>query len=510
MSAPSAAPLVELRGIRKSYPGVVAADGVDLRIRAGEVLGLVGKNGAGKSTVIKILAGLVEPDEGQILVDGDPVAPRSPHDSTKLGLAFVHQELELVPRLSVAENVFLGLGFPKRGLVRWSTLRARAAEVLARLGATFDPRDMVEDLTVAQQRLVMLARGIAQDARVVVLDEPTASLTDDEITQLFRVINRLRKHGIAVVYVSHRLEEILELTDWVVVMRDGKVVAEEPTSALSRADLVTRITGEVGVRAEQEVEARAISREPGEEILRVDHVATGALLRDVSFVLRRGEILGLAGLVGSGRTELARALFGVDRLSNGSVSLDGKPIRLRSPAEALRHGIVMLPEERKRLGNVIDFSINDNVTLPTLKRYRAVKGVPVSSARKERSAVASMIERLGIKTDSGDKHVRLLSGGNQQKVVLAKWLLHGAEVFVFDEPTHGIDVQGKADVYRVMAELAAQGKAVVFISSEFSELVAVCDRLVVLREGVSVAELDGQGVSEDLILQHCYPDEVSV
>jgi ABC-type sugar transport system ATPase subunit len=503
----TSAPVVELRGVRKEYPGVVAADGVDLEIRAGEVLGLVGKNGAGKSTIIKILAGIVQPDGGEILVDGNPVSFRGPHDSGKVGLAFVHQELELVPRLSVAENVFLGIGYPNRGLVQWRKLRSQADEVLGRLGATFGSRTMVEELTVAQQRLVMLARGIAQDARVVVLDEPTASLTDEEIRQLFEVVGRLRSQGIAVVYVSHRLEEILELTDRVVVMRDGRVVDEDDTATLSRPQLVTKITG-TAVRDETQISRRTNRPEPGAQALRLDHVASGPLLHDVSFTLCAGEIVGLAGLVGSGRTEVARALFGVDRLTGGSLHLLGKPIRLRSPADALRRGIVMLPEERKRLGNVAQLSIDDNVTLPTLSRYRRLRGIPMPVRRRERVDTRTLIERLAIKTDSGRKQVRLLSGGNQQKVVLAKWLLHGADVFVFDEPTHGIDVQGKEDVYAVMDELANNGKAVLFISSEFNELLTVCDRLVVMRDGVSVTELEGEGITEDVILQHCYPETV--
>jgi ABC-type sugar transport system ATPase subunit len=501
--------VVELRGIRKTYPGVVASDGVDFHVSAGEVLGLVGKNGAGKSTVIKMLAGLVQPDDGEILVDGVAIAVRSPHESAQLGLAFVHQELELVPRLTVAENVFLGLGYPSRGLIRWGALRARATEVLGRLGATFPADAVVEDLTVAQQRLVMLARGIAQDARVVVLDEPTASLTDEEIRQLFAIIRRLRDQGIAVVYVSHRLEEILELTDRVVVMRDGKVVDEEVTSSLSRPELVTKITGVTQIRDESQLSRRTTRPARGAELARLEHVGTGSLLRDVSFSLHAGEIVGLAGLVGSGRTEVARAMFGVDRTTSGQILLDGAAVRLRSPADALRRGIVMLPEERKRLGNVTELGIVDNVTLPTLPRYRRVKGVPIPSRRRERLDVARMVERLAIKTDSVTKRVRLLSGGNQQKVVLAKWLLHGAEIFVFDEPTHGIDVQGKEDVYAVMDELAGQGKAVLFISSEFPELLTVCDRLVVMREGESVLELEGEGITEDVILQHCYPGEAS-
>ncbi|MCZ4500273.1 MAG: Ribose import ATP-binding protein RbsA [Marmoricola sp.] len=507
MTAP---PVVELRGIRKAYPGVVASDDVDLQVRAGEVLGLVGKNGAGKSTIIKMLAGLIQPDDGQILVDGETVVLRTPQDASRRGLAFVHQELELVPRLSVGENVFLGIGYPKRGLVRWGALHDQANELLTRLGASCTSEEKVEDLTVAQKRVVMLARGIAQDARLIVLDEPTASLTETEIKQLFVVIDRLRARGIALVYVSHRLEEVLELTDRVVVMRDGRVVDEDITAELTRPQLVTKITGGTGVGSEGAVVSRRTGRrDPGVEILRLDHVATGTHLSDVSFSVRRGEILGLAGLVGSGRTEVARALFGVDRLTSGAVLMDGKPIKLRSPAEALQHGIVMLPEERKTLGNVIELPIQDNVTLPTLRRYRRVKGIPVPSRRRERLDVDQMIARLGIKTDSSRKQVRLLSGGNQQKVVLAKWLLHGAEVFVFDEPTHGIDVQGKEDVYAVMDELAAQGKAVVFISSEFAELLGVCDRLVVLREGVSVTELEGEGIDEELVLQHCYPGEHS-
>ncbi|MGW4340551.1 sugar ABC transporter ATP-binding protein [Rhodococcus koreensis] len=431
-----------------------------------------------------------------------------PADSLEAGLAFVHQELALVPRLTVADNVFLGLGYPtvgaRGGWVRRRELNRRTREVLARLGATFDPDARVAELTVAEQRLVMIGRGLATDAKVLVLDEPTASLTDEEIEHLLSVVRRLRDQGIAIVYVSHRLNEILELTDRVVVMRDGAVVDEAATSSLTQDELVAKITGDVHA---VDVDGGQIARRtPGNELLRVMNLASGKRLHDVSFNVRAGEIVGLAGLVGAGRSEVARSLFGVDRIEQGSVYLKGQRTRISSPARALDAGIVMLPEERKTLGNITGLSIADNMTLPTLPRYRFLRGLPFPSLRNESRVVTEMIGSLKIKTDTSTKPVAQLSGGNQQKVVLAKWLLHGADVYIFDEPTHGIDVQGKEDVYATIEELARQGRGVVFISSEFAELLKVCDRLVVLREGYDVAELDARAVTENDILDHCYPD----
>jgi len=495
--------LASLRGLRKSYPGVQAIRHVDLELRTGEITGLVGKNGAGKSTLIKVLAGLVRPDAGTIHIDGRPAQLGSPTDAARHGLAFVHQELALVPDLSVAENVLLGLGFPARGrtLVNWSQMYRDAAKVLARLDIAVDPRRPTRSLSIAEQRLVMLARGLAARARLVVLDEPTASLSNAEIGHLFRVVRALRDDGVGTVFVSHRLDEILDLTERVVVMRDGTVVDEFATADLDRRQLITAISGP----AEK---ARPGRRPPqpapaGAEVLRIEHISRPPVLTDVSLSIRAGEVVGLAGLAGAGRTELARIIFGVDRPSAGTVSVRGRAVRPGRLRSALRRGIVLLPEDRRHQGNVLDFGVRSNVTLATLHKHRRTARLALPSRRSERVAARHMVERLHIATASVEQAVRSLSGGNQQKVVLAKWLQHGAEVFLFDEPTHGVDVDGKQEIYEIMRELADEGKAVMFISSEFPELIEVCDRITVLRSGRIVAELDGD-VSEATILKHCF------
>jgi ABC-type sugar transport system ATPase subunit len=510
-TAPVDHPVVEIRGLRKTYPGVVAVADASFSVAPGEVLGLVGKNGAGKSTVIKMLAGLVHPDEGEILVDGEQVTLTAPHDASLLGISFVHQELALVPRTSIAENVFLGLPQPKRmGIfVDWKALHRRTREVLARLGMDVDPRTMIDELSVAQQRLVMVARCLAWEARVVVLDEPTASLTDEEIQHLLQVIRQLAAAKVAIVYVSHRLEEVLGATDRVVVMRDGSVVADLPTHTLTKATLVAGITGERQASESQTVHVHRSSEGRGGELLQVTGLTRAPMLHGVDLTLYEGEVLGLAGLVGAGRTELARVLFGIDHRDSGTVTVRGREVALRTPRAALKERIVLLPEDRRHQGNDVAASIRKNTTLPTLDRYRGVSWLPRPSADRERQVSKEMIGRLGIKARDAEVPVGSLSGGNQQKVVLAKWLTHGADVFVFDEPTAGIDVEGKADVYGLIAELADAGKAVLFISSDLPELAAVADRVVVLREGRAVAELTGDDVRESVILEHCYGSDVA-
>ncbi|MFB4308163.1 sugar ABC transporter ATP-binding protein [Actinomadura sp. GTD37] len=495
--------LASLRGLRKSYPGVQAIRHVDLDLRAGEITGLVGKNGAGKSTLIKVLAGLVRPDAGTIHIDGRPAQLGSPADAARHGLAFVHQELALVPHLSVAENVLLGLGYPARGrtLVHWPRVYREAAKVLARLDIAIDPRRPTHSLSIAEQRLVMLARALAAQARLIVLDEPTASLSSAEIEHLFRVVRALRGDGVGTVFVSHRLDEILDLTERVVVMRDGSVVGDFATAALDREKLITAISGPSA--AARPARRLPRSADAGEEVLRVEHVSRPPVLTDVTLSIRAGEVVGLAGLAGAGRTELARIIFGVDRPGAGTVSVRGRAVRPGRLRQALRRGIVLLPEDRRHQGNVLDFGVRSNITLATLRKHRRTARLALPSRRSERVAARQMVERLNIGTASVEQAVRSLSGGNQQKVVLAKWLRHGAEVFLFDEPTHGVDVEGKQEIYAIMRELADEGRAVMFISSEFAELVEVCDRVVVLRDGRIAAELDA-GLSESLILEHCF------
>jgi ribose transport system ATP-binding protein len=499
---------LEMMAITKQYPGVLAVDDVSLSFESGEVVGLVGKNGAGKSTVIKIMAGAIRPDRGHLLVDGAPLDLHEPHDATLAGLAFVHQELHDASDLSVAENVMLGLGFPRRlrVLVDWRALRRRAADVMELLDVDIDPRTAVGDLSIAKQRMVMIARGIAQRARMVVLDEPTASLSDEEIGHLFTVVRKLRDEGIAVVYVSHRLDEIFEITERVVVMLNGRVVADTPTTSLDRRSLITHITGhdDAQTAIERRHGHRIGGRPDTEVVLEATDITTQTGIRSCSFDLRAGEILGIAGLVGAGRTELVRAVFGADRRTAGVIKVHGRETAVRSPEAAMDAGMALLPEDRKSQGNIMDFTVRHNITLASLPHHRVAPKVAVPSAQSERAAAVDLIDRLGIRTPHDRQEVRLLSGGNQQKVVIAKWLAHGAEILIFDEPTHGVDVDGKEEIYRIAEELASAGKSVIFISSEFSELVGLCHRVVVMQEGSIVGSLDGDEITEESIVELCY------
>ena len=499
---------LEVEGLVKDYPGVRAADHVSLAIGPGEVVGLVGKNGAGKSTVIKILAGATAPDEGRILLDGEEIHLNNPHDATLLGLSFVHQELSVVPELSVAENVELGLGYPRRAgvLVDFGKLRRQSSEVLARLGGGIAPDVAIRTLPAAQQRLVMIARALVTQARLVVLDEPTGSLTDEETRRLFAVIADLSAAGVAVIYVSHRLEEILAITDRVVVMRDGTVVDDRPTEAFDTRTLIEEITGEdASATALQRRRNRGIGGPPDAPVaLEATDVEVPGQIHHASFSLRAGEILGVAGLVGAGRTELMRAVFGADHRTGGTIRLRGEEVTIRKPADAIAAGIVLLPEDRRNQGLIRDFNVRRNISLGTLRNFRTARLLPVPSAPKERSASLAAVRDLDIKTPSDLTPAAWLSGGNQQKLVLARWLRSGASVLIFDEPTHGIDVGAKEEVYLLMEQLATEGKAVVFISSEFGELVGVCHRVIAMREGAIVGEAVGDEITEARLLEHCY------
>jgi ABC-type sugar transport system ATPase subunit len=496
-------PFVVVKGLVKRYPGVTALDHADGVVVPGAVVGLLGKNGAGKSTLIKILAGVVQPDEGEIFIDGERVRLTGPLDATRRGLAFVHQELADVPNLTVAENIELGLGYPKvaHTFVQRRALRRRATEVLERLGADIDPKRRLGTLSIADRRLTVIARGLAAQARLLVLDEPTASLTDEEIAHLHDVIRLLRDQGVAIIYVTHRLQEVFDVTDDVAVMRDGRMVFEAPTATVTRPQLIQHITGS------QEISTTGRWRGPGEdavELLRVEGLTQPGVVEDASFDLRAGDVLGIAGLVGAGRTELVRMVFGADPSTAGRVLVRGKPVRLRGPRDAMRAGIVLLPEDRRHQGTVTTFSVRKNVTLPTLSRFRAAPLLPFPNRGQERRTTNDLVERLRIKVRDAESPIRNLSGGNQQKVVLAKWLESKAEVFIFDEPTHGIDVGAKEEVYALLHELAEQGKGVIFISSEFPELVGTCNRVLVMREGRLVGEFEGDEVTESALVERCY------
>jgi ribose transport system ATP-binding protein len=518
----------------KRYGGVVALRSATCAFRAGEIVGLVGKNGAGKSTLIKILGGATHADRGRVLVDGQAVRMRSPHDALNRGIAVVHQELAIIPGLSVGENVWLGLGYPKAAgpLVARSALRARTEQILERIGLVVPVDVATGTLGIAEQRLVMIARGLAARARLLVLDEPSASFTDEEISTLHQVVRDLAADGVGTVYVSHRVSEVLALTDRVVVMRDGAVVDDQVTATLDRTTLVALISGgddqqddEVVVPAPSPRRSRpaapagtgtAASSENStadwaarREVLRVEHLGggRGGRVVDASLAVHAGEVLGIAGLVGSGRTELVRMVFGCEQPRHGSIWLHGRPVRIGSPRAAVRHGIALVPEDRRNEGVLLSFSVAYNMTLPSLARYRRWRRWGWPNRRRERQAASTMMHELGVVASGPDAPVETLSGGNQQKVVVGKWLLRDADVFVFDEPSVGIDVHAKAEMFRRIALLAAQGKAVLVISSEFEELEEHCHRVVVMREGRTVGELTGADVSEANMLALCYGDE---
>jgi ABC-type sugar transport system ATPase subunit len=500
------APLLVARGLRKEFPGVLAVNDADLHLAGGEIVGLLGKNGAGKSTVIKMLAGSVTPDAGEFEVNGSPASIGSPRDAADLGLGFVHQELTDVPDLSVAENVCLGQGFPKRGgvFVDWKALRARAAEVLARLGADIDPAAQVRTLSIADQRLVMIANALARDVRVLVLDEPTAALTEPEIDRLMEVVRVLASHGVAILYVTHRLDEVFSLTDRVIVMRDGQVIGTRQTAELDRRQLIELIAGPAAA-GRSEGRRRATGESVTEDVLlKVDGVTLPGVVEHVSFELHRGEILGLAGLVGAGRTELTRLIYGADPRTAGTIAVAGRTVPVRSPRDAMRAGMVLIPEDRRNQGAVLDFSVRENVTLATLHKHRAFAPLPFPARGREAAAAMSQIEALSIRAAGPDAQMRFLSGGNQQKAILGRWMEHGAEIFIFDEPTLGIDVDGKEEIYGIMERLAAEGRGIIFVSSEFAELPQVCDRVLVMSEGRIVAEFDGVGLGERTLIEACY------
>ena len=476
----TAAAVLEMRGIRKAYPGVLALEGVDLDLHAGEVLARVGENGAGKSTLIKVLGGAVTPDAGTIRIGGAETTGADPVAARRAGVTIIYQEFNLVPALSVRENIFLGLE-RSAGFVPAGDERARARGLLDRLGLAANPDAPCRTLSVAGQQVVEIAKALAADARIIVMDEPTAALSRQEVDKLFAVIADLKRRGIGVIYVSHRLDEIEAIADRVMVMRDGRHVVTRPAKDLPRRELIELM---VGRTLEQEFPPR----EPrvGPTRLEVRNLRREPAVRDVSFTVGRGEILGLAGLVGSGRTETARLLFGADRPDGGSLELDGRPLAIRSPRDAIRAGICLLTEDRKAQGLVLGQSVLHNFGLPNLGRFALAGWI---DQPRERAAFAGHAARMRLRADAIDRPAATLSGGNQQKVVLAKWLESGAEVFIFDEPTRGVDVGAKFEIYRLMNDLAAAGKAVIMISSELPEVLGMADRIVVMHEGRIAGEI---------------------
>jgi ribose transport system ATP-binding protein len=487
-------PVLELRGISKRFPGVVALDDVHFDLRAGEVHVLVGENGAGKSTLVKVLSGIYQPDGGEILLDGRPITLPDPHAAQKLGISTVHQELNLVPHLDVGRNMYLGRE-PLRGagVIDWPALYRGASAQLATLGMTFDPRTQVRRLGVALQQMTEIAKALVAEARVLILDEPTAAITAEEANHLFRIVRVLRDQGAAIIFISHHLEDATRIGDRVTVLRDGKYVATLPMAGTTTRELIRLM---VGRELTQQFPDRP--HDPGPVVLKVAGLSRHGAIDDVSFEVRQGEVVGIAGLVGAGRTEVARAIFGIDRIDRGHVEIHAQAVRISNPREAIRHRMALLPEDRKQHGLVLLLSVADNIAMAAPEKLPSPPGLAPPARRI--SVAHRFIEALRIRTPGPRQRVVNLSGGNQQKVVLAKWLLTQADIFFFDEPTRGIDVGAKVEVYRLMNELLARGAAIVMISSELPEILGMSDRILVMREGRIVAELDGPSATQEEIM----------
>jgi rhamnose transport system ATP-binding protein len=486
------APAIELRGVRKSFGGVQAVRGVDLALMPGEIHAVVGENGAGKSTLVRILGGVYRPDEGSVVVEGERVDLHSPADARARGVAVIYQEPALFPDLDVAENIFMGRQPRGRLGIDWREMYREVGELMGSLGVALDPRTPIQGLSVADQQLVEIAKALSLDARVVVMDEPTAALSSRETEQLFRIVKGLRERGVAVLFISHRIEEVFELGDTVTVLRDGEHVITEPAAQLDAAVLIRHMVGrELGELFPKE------HADIGAPLLEVRGLARQGVFEDVSFTLRRGEILGLAGLVGAGRTEIARALFGIDKLDSGEILLEGRPVAIRSPSDAVSAGLAFVPEDRQHQGLVLEMAIERNATLPILRRLTRLGLI---QRRRERAVAREYTGRLQVKAAGLDLPATSLSGGNQQKVVLAKWLATDPSLLILDEPTRGIDIGTKAEVHRIVSGLAARGLGILLISSELPEVLAMADRVLVMHEGRITGEFGRDEADQEKIM----------
>lgn len=488
-------PILEMLHISKSFPGVQALRDVQLEVRKGEIHALMGENGAGKSTLMKILAGIYHPDNGTIALDGQPVIIDTPRKARELGISIIHQELHLASNLSVAENISLGREpHSAGGWLDTRTLNREAQSVLEQVGATFTPTTIVSTLGIAQQQLVEIAKALSERARILVMDEPTASLSERETQKLFDIIRTLRHQGIAIIYISHRMSEVYELADRVSVLRDGQYVGTLEGDAINADELIRRMVG----RSLHDLYQHDVI-DTGEIVLEAKDLTNGHGIGPASLTLRRGEIVGLAGLIGAGRTELARLLFGADHLSGGEILIDGRPVKIKHPIDAIRAGMGLVPESRKEQGLFLQMAIQENITINAMPRLSIGGFLKMYPLRR---AAQKQVDDLSIRLASLDQAVMNLSGGNQQKVVLARWLTLGPKVLLLDEPTRGVDVGAKAEIYHIMSQLARAGVAILMISSELPEILGMSDRILVMREGRIVAELPGRTTTQEEIMFH--------
>lgn len=486
--------ILTLKNITKEFPGVKALDDVTINIERGTIHGLVGENGAGKSTLIKVLAGIYQPNKGEIILDGKPCRFNSPIEARRAGISVVHQEIKLAEPLSVAENMFLGNVQLKNGLVDWKGMRRRAQEIVEDLGMDIDINAQVSSLTVAKKQIVEIMHAINNNSRILIMDEPSAVLTDRELEVMFRIVKQLRDEGITIIYISHRLDEIFGLCSNVSVLRDGCHIDTIPVASVDRQGLINMMVGrEMGQEYPKEV------GNVGGTILEVKNLSRG-ILQDISFEVKSGEVFGISGLVGAGRTELARAILGIDKPESGEVYVRGKKVHYRTFADAIRDGLGLIPEDRKLQGLVQIMSVKRNTTLVNMKRV--LRAGVISSSLEEKLS-KEYADKLHVVTPSMETEVQYLSGGNQQKVVIAKWLFQNSEILFLDEPTRGIDVGAKAEIYRLINRMAKEGKTIIMISSEMPELLGMCDRIMVMHEGHKMGELNAAEATQEKIMALC-------
>lgn len=487
--------ILSMKGISKEFPGVRALDRVDFTVARGEVHALLGENGAGKSTLIKVLAGLYSRDAGEIVLDGQPLGNLTPEQVQALGIGFIHQERTFIPYFTVGQTLFLGREPRRRsGLIDWGRLYREAAAALREtLGLELDPKALMKTLTVSERQLVDIAKVLLTRPRLIVFDEPTGPLSEGEIERLFGVIRRLKANGVTSIYISHRLDEVFRMCDRATVLKDGQKVGTVEVKDTNPDAIVSLMVGK-----ELEEKFPKMPANLGEVVFRVRNLSRGHAVRDVSFALKAGEILGIYGLVGAGRTELVRLIFGADRREAGTIEVGGRPVNIKSPRNAIDHGIALVPEDRRGQGLVVEMPVRDNVTLPSL--LRAFSRLGMVRQADERQAVEDYVRQLSIKTPGVGQFVKYLSGGNQQKVVLAKWLCSKARVLIFDQPTVGIDVGAKTEIYRLMGELASKGAAIVLVSSEIPEVLGLSDRVLVMYRGRIEKELSRDEATPDKLL----------
>lgn len=509
-AAPDQTPVLEVRNISKAFPGVQALSNVDFKVYPHEVVALIGENGAGKSTLMKILSGAYRMDTGTVYINGQPIEPENPHHAQSLGIAIIYQEFNLTPNQSVATNIFLGrepsfgnvLG--KTAIVNKRQMRREAARLLKRVGARFSPDELVRNLSVAERQMVEIAKALSVKSKIIIMDEPTSALGEGEVKVLFEIVRGLKEQGLGVIFITHRLDEIFEIADRAVVLRDGKQVGELMVSDATPQKLISLMVGRPIVEMYQKKEA-----EKGNTVLEVRGLSRKGVIHDINFSVRRGEILGIAGLVGSGRTEMVRAIFGADHRTSGEILIDGKPVDIHSPNSAVRAGLALVPENRQLHGLVLDLSVERNIVLPNLD-WLSTRLVGLLKRGQARGVSENYVRQLNVRTPSLAQRVRLLSGGNQQKVVLAKWLASSPKVLILDEPTRGIDVGAKAEVHALMSQLAAQGIGIVMISSEMPEVLQMSDRILVMHEGRVAGILDRTQANQEVIMAYASGEVAAV